>query len=116
MEDHRRKWDHDEYERQALERMVKDELGSLESGKKEAPVKRDLLRPRDYRVSIIVEVLLSSWAKGVACGGNDRMPPSSVLDCSSNFACRFGITKFPSLKKILIKVSLGLLVMLYTVA
>lgn len=49
IEDHRRKWDREEYERLAQDRLD-EELKALEPGKKEPPVKRDLLKPREYRV------------------------------------------------------------------
>ncbi|PSN55372.1 hypothetical protein C0J52_01824 [Blattella germanica] len=48
-EDHRRKWDRDEYERLAAER-IQEELDAQEKAKqKQPPVKRELLRQRDYR-------------------------------------------------------------------
>ncbi|XP_047120836.1 zinc finger matrin-type protein 2 [Schistocerca piceifrons] len=51
-EDHRRKWDRDEYERLAAER-IQEELEAQEKAKqKQPPVKRDLLRQRDYRVDL----------------------------------------------------------------
>ncbi|KAK2164086.1 hypothetical protein NP493_1431g00013 [Ridgeia piscesae] len=87
VEDHRRKWDHEEYERQALERMVKEELGTIESGKKEAPVKRDLLRPRDYRVDlesklgksqVITKTTPSSHQGGYFCNVCDCVVKDSI--------------------------------------
>ncbi|XP_063232673.1 zinc finger matrin-type protein 2 [Bacillus rossius redtenbacheri] len=51
-EDHRRKWDRDEYERLAAER-IQEELEAQEKAKqKPPPVKRELLRQRDYRVDL----------------------------------------------------------------
>ncbi|XP_069680425.1 zinc finger matrin-type protein 2 [Periplaneta americana] len=51
-EDHRRKWDRDEYERLAAER-IQEELDAQEKAKqKQPPVKRELLRQRDYRVDL----------------------------------------------------------------
>jgi U4/U6.U5 tri-snRNP component SNU23 len=51
-EGHRRKWDRDEYERLAAER-IQDELDAQEKAKqKQPPVKRKLLRQRDYRVDL----------------------------------------------------------------
>ena len=52
VEDHRRKWDREEYEVLAKERIAAREAEELLDlgGKREAPVKRDLLKPRDYRV------------------------------------------------------------------
>ncbi|KAK3924494.1 Zinc finger matrin-type protein 2 [Frankliniella fusca] len=52
IEDHRRKWDKEEYEKLAEERLL-EELEALENGKqKPAPVTRELLRQRDYRVDL----------------------------------------------------------------
>ena len=52
VEDHRRKWDREEYERIARER-IDQELKKLDDDKKkEPPVKRELLKPRDYKVGI----------------------------------------------------------------
>ena len=51
IEDHRKKWDLDEYEEVAkrrLEEELQAELG--DKGKKEPPVRRELLKPRDYKV------------------------------------------------------------------
>ncbi|KAL4710399.1 hypothetical protein ACJJTC_008801 [Scirpophaga incertulas] len=51
-EDHRRKWDKDEFERIAAERL-KAELEEEERSKKKAPpVKRELLKQRDYKVDL----------------------------------------------------------------
>ncbi|GLG93180.1 hypothetical protein R5R35_012725 [Gryllus longicercus] len=51
-EDHRRKWDRDEYERLAATR-IQEELEAQEKAKqKQPPVKRELLRQRDYRVDL----------------------------------------------------------------
>ncbi|KAG8285660.1 zinc finger matrin-type protein 2 [Homalodisca vitripennis] len=52
IEDHRRKWDRDEYERLAAER-IQEELDAQEKAQqKQPPVKRELLRQRDYRVDL----------------------------------------------------------------
>jgi U4/U6.U5 tri-snRNP component SNU23 len=55
--DHRRKWDTDEFERMAKERADAEKLEEiLKEGRsghnKEPPVKRELLKPRDYRVDL----------------------------------------------------------------
>ncbi|GBP15179.1 Zinc finger matrin-type protein 2 [Eumeta japonica] len=51
-DDHRRKWDKDEFERLAAERL-KAELEEEEKAKKKGPpIKRDLLRQRDYKVDL----------------------------------------------------------------
>ncbi|XP_064636805.1 zinc finger matrin-type protein 2-like [Lineus longissimus] len=52
VEDHRRKWDREEYERIARER-IEEELKKLDDDhKKEAPVKREMLKPREYKVDL----------------------------------------------------------------
>ncbi|XP_039295238.1 zinc finger matrin-type protein 2 [Nilaparvata lugens] len=52
VEDHRRKWDRGQYERLAAERL-QEELDSLEAAnQKQPPVKRELLKQRDYRVDL----------------------------------------------------------------
>ena len=53
VEDHRRKWDRDEYERIARDRLEEETQAALKSDKKEPPPKRELLKPRDYRVCIL---------------------------------------------------------------
>lgn len=51
-DDHRRKWDKDEFERIATER-IKAEFEEEERSKKKAPpVKRELLKQRDYKVDL----------------------------------------------------------------
>ncbi|KAL0840452.1 hypothetical protein ABMA28_015702 [Loxostege sticticalis] len=51
-DDHRRKWDKDEFERIAAERL-KAEIEEEENSKKKAPpVKRELLKQRDYKVDL----------------------------------------------------------------
>lgn len=52
IEDHRRKWDRDEYERLAAER-IQEELDAQEKAQHKQPVvKRELLKQRDYRVDL----------------------------------------------------------------
>lgn len=55
-DDHRRKWDREEYERLAAERLKEeeglDEDDDDEYDKKEAPVKRELLKQREYKVDL----------------------------------------------------------------
>ena len=46
--DHRRKWDRDEYEELARERILRDS----EEKDKGPPVKRELLKPREYKVCV----------------------------------------------------------------
>ncbi|XP_046555838.1 zinc finger matrin-type protein 2-like [Haliotis rubra] len=47
--DHRRKWDRDEYEKIAAERLLAKELDDEDD---EVPVKRELLKPREYKVDL----------------------------------------------------------------
>ncbi|KAK3605421.1 hypothetical protein CHS0354_007502 [Potamilus streckersoni] len=49
---HRRKWDKDEYEKVAAERLEEEQRLLLEKDKKEPPIKRDLLKPREYKVDL----------------------------------------------------------------
>ena len=48
--DHRKKWDLDEYEKLAAERIEAEQKAYHDKNKKEPPVKRDLLKPREYKV------------------------------------------------------------------
>jgi len=55
VDDHRRKWDRSEFEKLACERLAAEERevkssSSRDLGRREPPVKRDLLKPRDYKV------------------------------------------------------------------
>merc|ERR1711879_155276 len=47
--DHRRKWDKDEYELLARERLLLDDDDGKDTG---PPVKRELLKPREYKVDL----------------------------------------------------------------
>ncbi|XP_018573316.1 zinc finger matrin-type protein 2 [Anoplophora glabripennis] len=53
-DDHRRKWDRDEYEKLAEERLKeeKSQKEDSESKKKGPPVKRELLKTREYKVDL----------------------------------------------------------------
>lgn len=53
-DDHRRKWDRDEYEKLAEERRrgEKEKEDEDENKKKGPPIKRELLKPREYRVDL----------------------------------------------------------------
>ncbi|CAK8697303.1 zinc finger matrin-type protein 2-like [Clavelina lepadiformis] len=50
-EDHRRKWDKDEYQKLANERL-KEEFDKTEKSSTEKPVKRELLKARSYKVDL----------------------------------------------------------------
>ncbi|XP_056640480.1 zinc finger matrin-type protein 2 [Diorhabda carinulata] len=53
-EDHRRKWDKEEYERLAEERIKEEKLlkEETENKKKGPPIKRELLKTREYKVDL----------------------------------------------------------------
>lgn len=50
--DHRRKWDAEEYERMATERLQQELEAQEKLNQRAAPVKRDYLRQRDYKVDL----------------------------------------------------------------
>ncbi|XP_050417365.1 zinc finger matrin-type protein 2 [Patella vulgata] len=50
--DHRRKWDADEYEKLAKERLEEELAKESGSNEREIPIKRELLQPRDYKVDL----------------------------------------------------------------
>ncbi|OWF53899.1 zinc finger matrin-type protein 2-like [Mizuhopecten yessoensis] len=50
--DFRRKWDKDEYEKIAKEKLEAEQMALLEKELKEPPVKRELLQPREYKVDL----------------------------------------------------------------
>ncbi|KAF7641158.1 hypothetical protein LDENG_00291620 [Lucifuga dentata] len=50
--DFRRKWDKDEYENLAQKRLAEERDRDRRDGKAAPPVKRDLLRHRDYKVDL----------------------------------------------------------------
>lgn len=50
--DHRRKWDKDEYERLAQERLEEEQRKQLEKELREPHQKRELLKPREYKVDL----------------------------------------------------------------
>lgn len=54
-DDHRRKWDRDEYERLAEERKKeeREQLEEADSKKRLKPVKRELLKQREYKVGVV---------------------------------------------------------------
>lgn len=52
--DHRRKWDKDEYERLAQERLEEEERKQLEKELREPHQKRELLKPREYKASVLL--------------------------------------------------------------
>ncbi|EEB11449.1 zinc finger protein matrin type, putative [Pediculus humanus corporis] len=87
VEDHRRKWDRDHYIRLAAERL-REELEKEEKGKdKHMPVKRELLKQRDYRVDlesklgksvVITKSTPSSQSGGYYCNACDCVVKDSI--------------------------------------
>lgn len=58
--DHRRKWDKDEYERLAQERLEEEQRKQLEKELREPHQKRELLKPREYKVGGFTEMYKNS--------------------------------------------------------
>ncbi|KAL0273352.1 UNVERIFIED_CONTAM: hypothetical protein PYX00_006041 [Menopon gallinae] len=87
IEDHRRKWDRDHYIRLASER-IQEELEKEEKAKeKHPPVKRELLKQRDYRVDlesklgksvVITKSTPSSQSGGYYCNACDCVVKDSI--------------------------------------
>lgn len=76
-DDHRRKWDKEEYERLAAERLKAEEEEDDESGKKGPPVKRELLKQREYKVD-----LDSKLGKSVVINKNTPTSQSGGYYCN----------------------------------
>ncbi|XP_039260535.1 zinc finger matrin-type protein 2-like [Styela clava] len=86
-EDHRKKWDRDEYEKLALERLNEENEKSEEF--KDKPVKRDLLKARDYKVDLDSKlnksVVISKTTAAADCGGYYCNVCDCVVKDSINF-------------------------------
>lgn len=76
-DDHRRKWDREEYERLAQERLKGEEEDEEESGKKNIPTKRELLKQREYKVD-----LDSKLGKSVVINKNTPTSQSGGYYCN----------------------------------
>lgn len=76
-DDHRRKWDREEYERLAAERIKAEEEDDEETGKKGPPVKRELLKQREYKVD-----LDSKLGKSVVINKNTPTSQSGGYYCN----------------------------------
>ncbi|XP_041357469.1 zinc finger matrin-type protein 2-like [Gigantopelta aegis] len=83
--DHRRKWDRDEYEKIARERLAAESL--FDEDEKEKPVKRELLKPREYKVdldsklgksSVITKTTPASQQGGYYCNVCDCVVKDSI--------------------------------------
>lgn len=84
-EDHRRKWDRDEYEKLARKRLM-DDLDDDHS-KDLSPIKREMLKQRDYRVDldsklgksvVITKATPSSQSGGYYCNVCDCVVKDSI--------------------------------------
>merc|ERR1712038_1050436 len=84
---HRREWDTSEFERKALERIEAEQKALLDKGKKEPPVKRELLKRRDYKVDldsklgktqVITKVTPASQQGGYYCNVCDCVVKDSI--------------------------------------
>lgn len=51
-EDHRRKWDREEYEKRAAQRIRNEREAEEKANEFQPPVKRELLKRRDYKVDL----------------------------------------------------------------
>ncbi|KAF8783347.1 Zinc finger matrin-type protein 2 like protein [Argiope bruennichi] len=52
-DDYRRKWDREEYERLAQEKLEDEDIDvDWKSRDKQPPIRREFLKPRDYRVDL----------------------------------------------------------------
>ncbi|XP_038056690.1 zinc finger matrin-type protein 2-like isoform X2 [Patiria miniata] len=88
-DDHRRKWDREEFEQIAKERLSKEEENEDEADRKsrEPPVKRELLKQREYKVDlesrlgksqVITKTTPSSQMGGYYCNVCDCVVKDSI--------------------------------------
>ena len=84
MDDHRRKWDRSEFEKLARERLAAEEQevkssSSRDIGRHEPPIKRDLLKPREYKVTmflmLLYEIAAADLGFGEGAQGDGSSPP-----------------------------------------
>uniref|UniRef100_H2Z8X5 Zinc finger matrin-type protein 2 n=1 Tax=Ciona savignyi TaxID=51511 RepID=H2Z8X5_CIOSA len=85
-EDHRRKWDKSEYEKLASDRLQEDDLQPETS---EKPVKRELLKARDYKIDLDSRlgksVVVTQSTPAADCGGYYCNVCDCVVKDSINF-------------------------------
>ncbi|XP_033646988.1 zinc finger matrin-type protein 2-like [Asterias rubens] len=88
-DDHRRKWDRDEFEKIAKERLDKEDDDSTENERKrnEPPIRRELLKQREYKVDlesrlgksqVITKTTPSSQMGGYYCNVCDCVVKDSI--------------------------------------
>ncbi|KFD55685.1 hypothetical protein M514_03433, partial [Trichuris suis] len=86
-DDHRRKWDIGEYERLARERLEEEKRREKEKSIPKDKVKRDILRPRDYKIDldskvgksvVITKTTPASEAGGYYCNVCDCIVKDSI--------------------------------------
>ncbi|GBM41682.1 Zinc finger matrin-type protein 2 [Araneus ventricosus] len=88
-DDYRRKWDREEYERLAQEKLLEDDDLDLDwkSRDKQPPVRREFLKPRDYRVdlesklgktTVITKTTPQSQSGGYYCNVCDCVVKDSI--------------------------------------
>ncbi|CAK9304940.1 unnamed protein product [Gordionus sp. m RMFG-2023] len=80
MEDHRRKWDKNEFEKKAYERLVAAEKEE-DGDKPMIPFQRELLRPRDYKLNIESRIGKSIVVTKTTPVGNSGGYYCEVCDC-----------------------------------
>nr|AHZ63131.1 zinc finger matrin-type protein 2-like protein [Mesobuthus gibbosus] len=86
-EDHRKKWDRDEFERLAHERILEEYELEKKAKDKQPPIRREYLKPRDYRVdlesklgktTVITKTTPASQAGGYYCNVCDCVVKDSI--------------------------------------
>ncbi|XP_035218447.1 zinc finger matrin-type protein 2-like [Stegodyphus dumicola] len=87
-DDYRRKWDRDEYEKLAKERLLEEDDLDLDwKTEKQPPVRREFLKPRDYRVdlesklgktTVITKTTPASQTGGYYCNVCDCVVKDSI--------------------------------------
>ncbi|XP_067141412.1 zinc finger matrin-type protein 2 [Centruroides vittatus] len=87
LDDHRKKWDREEFERIAHERILEEYELEKKAKDKQPPVRREYLKPRDYRVdlesklgktTVITKTTPASQAGGYYCNVCDCVVKDSI--------------------------------------
>uniref|UniRef100_A0AAQ4PQP2 U1-type domain-containing protein n=1 Tax=Gasterosteus aculeatus aculeatus TaxID=481459 RepID=A0AAQ4PQP2_GASAC len=100
--DFRRKWDKDEYENLAQKRLSEEKDRERKDGKVAPPVKRDLLRHRDYKVDLESKlgktIVITKTTPQAEMGGYEHTSPLLAAVCRPRplpligcvfFSCRY---------------------------